>query len=168
MANWFCSDVCVVNVCRKRCRSELTDSAWVVIVPGQKYIKTQSLQKNVTNESLATKTLYLLNKECKVSNIVHLSGKSFEIIICVTCDHKMSSKEHKIIIVSELIDVVHHTNYFRYDCRYNYKRPSPPYICCSWDEFNYKRPNPPYICCSWVWSSIIKDLTHPLMLLYKT
>ena len=38
MANWFCSVfnvVCVVNVCR----SELIDSAWVVIVPGQKGIK---------------------------------------------------------------------------------------------------------------------------------
>ena len=39
MDNWFCS---VFNVvCRKRlssprCRSELIDSAWVVIVPGQK------------------------------------------------------------------------------------------------------------------------------------
>ena len=42
MANWFCS---VFNVvCRRRlssprCRSELIDSAWVVIVPGQKCIK---------------------------------------------------------------------------------------------------------------------------------
>ena len=42
MANWFCS---VVNVvCRKRlssprCRSELIDSAWVVIVAGQEIIK---------------------------------------------------------------------------------------------------------------------------------
>ena len=42
MANWFCS---VFNccMCRKRlssprCRSELIDSAWVVIVPGQKCI----------------------------------------------------------------------------------------------------------------------------------
>ena len=40
MANWFCSVfivVCVVNVCR----SELIDSAWVVIVPGQKCIKNR-------------------------------------------------------------------------------------------------------------------------------
>ena len=42
MANWFCS---LFNVmCRKRlsssrCRSELIDSAWVVIIPGQKCIK---------------------------------------------------------------------------------------------------------------------------------
>ena len=38
MANWFCSVfnvVCVANVCR----SELMDSAWVVIAPGQKCIK---------------------------------------------------------------------------------------------------------------------------------
>ena len=39
MAYWFCSVFTVV--CRKRlssprCRSELIDSAWVVIVPGQK------------------------------------------------------------------------------------------------------------------------------------
>ena len=45
MANWFCSMftvVCVVNVCpvSPRCRSELIDSAWVIIiVPGQKCIK---------------------------------------------------------------------------------------------------------------------------------
>ena len=40
MAYWFCSVfnvVCVVNVCPVcACRSELIDSAWVVIVPGQK------------------------------------------------------------------------------------------------------------------------------------
>ena len=40
MANWSCS-VSNVVMCRKRlssprCRSELIDSAWVVIVPGQK------------------------------------------------------------------------------------------------------------------------------------
>ena len=38
MAYWFCSVftvVCDVNVCR----SELIDSAWVVVVPGQKCIK---------------------------------------------------------------------------------------------------------------------------------
>ena len=42
MADWFCSVfnvVCVVNVSSPRCRSELIDSAWVVIVPGQKCIK---------------------------------------------------------------------------------------------------------------------------------
>ena len=41
MANWFCSVfnvVCVVNVCR----SEI-DSAWVVIVPGQKCVKKHVL-----------------------------------------------------------------------------------------------------------------------------
>ena len=46
MANWFCS---VFNVvCRKslsgpRCRSELIDSAWVVIVPGKKCIKKHNI-----------------------------------------------------------------------------------------------------------------------------
>ena len=48
MANWFCpvlNVVCVVNVCRKRlssprCRSELIDSASVVIIPGQKMHRT--------------------------------------------------------------------------------------------------------------------------------
>ena len=42
MANWFCSVfnvVCRKRVSSPRCRSELIDSAWVVIVPGQKYIK---------------------------------------------------------------------------------------------------------------------------------
>ena len=42
MANWFCSVsnvVCVVNVCR----SELIDSAWVVIVPGQKGINNKKI-----------------------------------------------------------------------------------------------------------------------------
>ena len=42
MANWFCCVQCCV--CRKRlssprCRSELIDSSWVDIVPGQKCIK---------------------------------------------------------------------------------------------------------------------------------
>ena len=43
MAYWFCSVfnvVYVVNVCPvQHCRSELIDSAWVVIVPGEKCIK---------------------------------------------------------------------------------------------------------------------------------
>ena len=43
MANWFCSVfnvVCVVNVVLcPRCRSELIDSAWVAIVPGEQMYK---------------------------------------------------------------------------------------------------------------------------------
>ena len=49
MANWFCS---VFNccMCRKRmssprCRSELIDPAWAVIVPGQKCIKNKKKRK---------------------------------------------------------------------------------------------------------------------------
>ena len=52
MANWFCSVfnvVCVVNVC-PRCRSELIDSAWVVIVPGSRGDNTNS----VVDESTAS------------------------------------------------------------------------------------------------------------------
>ena len=50
MANWFCS---VFNaVCRKRlssprCISELIDSAWVVIVPGQQCPKVRVTLENV-------------------------------------------------------------------------------------------------------------------------
>ena len=44
MADWFCSVftvVCAVNACpvSPRCRPELIDSAWVVMVPGQKCIQ---------------------------------------------------------------------------------------------------------------------------------
>ena len=52
MANWFCS---VFNVvCRKRlssqrCKSELIDSAWVVIVPGQKCIN-KYIKKTTSNQ----------------------------------------------------------------------------------------------------------------------
>ena len=43
----FCVQCCV---CRKRlssprCRSELIDSAWVVIVPGQKYINNKKKER---------------------------------------------------------------------------------------------------------------------------
>ena len=38
MANWFCSVMCRKRLFSPRCRSELIDSAWVVIVPGQKCI----------------------------------------------------------------------------------------------------------------------------------
>ena len=49
MANWFCSMFDVV-VCRKRlssprCRSELIDSSWVVIVPWQKMHKNKNIKK---------------------------------------------------------------------------------------------------------------------------
>ena len=46
MANWFCSVFNVVSrklLSSPRCKSVLIDSAWVVIVPGQKCIK----QKNI-------------------------------------------------------------------------------------------------------------------------
>ena len=39
MANWFCfvfNVVCRQRLSSQRCRSELIESAWVVIVPGQK------------------------------------------------------------------------------------------------------------------------------------
>ena len=36
-------------MCRKRCRSELIDSAWVVIVPREKYIKKE--EKEVTTKA---------------------------------------------------------------------------------------------------------------------
>ena len=43
MVNWFLFSfqrcVCRKRLFRPRCRSELIDSAWVVIVPGQKCIK---------------------------------------------------------------------------------------------------------------------------------
>ena len=59
MDNWFCAVfnvVCVVNFCR----SELIDSAWVVIVPGQKCIKNYdkislkfpNATKEVTEEAM--------------------------------------------------------------------------------------------------------------------
>ena len=59
MANWFCSVFSVM--CRKRlssprCRSELIDSAWVVIVPGQNCINRK--KRNV---------MYV----CNVSNIMY-------------------------------------------------------------------------------------------------
>ena len=45
MTNWFCSVfnvVCVVNVCPVHAVDlELIDSAWVVVVPGQKCIKRE-------------------------------------------------------------------------------------------------------------------------------
>ena len=49
MANWFCSVFNVVTsrkcLSSPRCRSELIDSAWVVISPGQKCIK-KNIKKN--------------------------------------------------------------------------------------------------------------------------
>ena len=56
MANWFCSVFCCV--CRKRlssprCRSELIDSTWVVIVPGQKCIKKQQQKTRAFHEEWA-------------------------------------------------------------------------------------------------------------------
>ena len=56
MANWFCSVfivVCVVDVCpvSPRCRSELIDSAWVVILSGQKCIKKIQKKAAKTNKN---------------------------------------------------------------------------------------------------------------------
>ena len=48
MDNWFCSVFNVVfrkRLSSPRCRSELIDSAWVVIFPGHKCIKTCTLNK---------------------------------------------------------------------------------------------------------------------------
>ena len=51
MANWLCSvfnTVCVVKrLSSPRCRPQLIDFAWVVIVPGQKMHKTKIPCENV-------------------------------------------------------------------------------------------------------------------------
>ena len=55
MANWFCSVfnvVCVVNSCPVHAvRSELIDSAWIVIVTGQKCIKKIKKLYHMSNVS---------------------------------------------------------------------------------------------------------------------
>ena len=72
MANWFCSVFNVVCVVKRlsspRCISELIESAWVVIVPGQKMHKKGkkqhiifSLRKRLSRVSLRVKKSVLLN-----------------------------------------------------------------------------------------------------------
>ena len=70
MANWFCSVfnvVCVVDVC-PRCRSELIDSAWVVIVPGQKCIK--EFDELLVKSPVSTSSKVQLVFRC-IQNVIH-------------------------------------------------------------------------------------------------
>ena len=72
MAYWFCSVFNVVlyrkRLSSPRCRSELIDSAWVVIVPGQKCIK--KLKTNMNSMALRQSPCIIPMNVVKLSPVV--------------------------------------------------------------------------------------------------
>ena len=100
MAYWFCSVFTVVCVVKRksspRCRSELIDSAWVVIVPGQKCIKKKK-----------SNAIHLLQPTVQKFQHEHQAYK-FQIAITIVCHKAVDPSvvtQPPVTLTSEMIAV---------------------------------------------------------------